>query len=309
MSTTNASENSSRKSRPTETPSQIDINTKFIMLIGTPLDQSFAARMQNTAYDAAGFNLRYFYNEADSAHLREIVDGVRHSPAFIGAAVTHPNKVEVLQYLDELDPLCAKMGSCNTIVKRADGTLIGYNTDGIGFYESFVEGVGFPAKGKTFFCIGAGGAGRAICSALAHNGAAAIMVADVLDENAALMVKDINVNFAPIATHIPHDDLSAAAECDCVINASGVGMGESIGASPLPTEHISSGQVHFDACYNPEKTRFLLNAEERGCTIMNGLDMSLYQGAAQIRLWTGQEPPIDVMRAELDAILAERKGR
>lgn len=285
---------------------QIDIDTRFIMLIGTPLGQSFAARMQNAAYDAAGLNLRYFYNEADSTHLREIVDGVRHSPAFAGAAVTHPNKVAVLQYLDELDPLCAKMGSCNTIVKTTDGRLIGHNTDSSGFYEAFTEGGGFPAKGRTFFCIGAGGAGRAIASALAHNGAGRIVVADVVDENAAAMVADINENFAPIAEHAPSDDFSAAAECDCVINASGVGMGATLGRSPLPVEHIVPGQIHFDACYNPEKTQFLLNAEARGCAIMNGLGMSLYQGAAQIRLLTGQEPPLDAMRAELEAIMAER---
>lgn len=287
---------------------QIDIDTKFIMLIGTPLGQSFAARMQNAAYEAAGMNMRYFYNEADNTHLREIIEGLRYSPAFIGAAVTHPNKVEVLQYLDELDPLCEKMGSCNTIVKRPNGTLVGYNTDSTGFYTAFLEDGGFPAQGRSFFCIGAGGAGRAICSALAHNSARAIYITDRYDESAARMTEDINANFAPVATHVPSGEFTAAKDCDCIINASGVGMGESIGETPLPKEHIAPGQVHFDACYNPAKTQFLLNAEAEGCQVINGLSMSLHQGAAQIRLWTAQEPPLDTMRAELEAILEEKRA-
>ena len=149
----------------------IDINTKFITLIGTPLGQSFAARMQNSGYAAAGLNMAYFYTEADEAHLGEIINAIRYMPSFAGCAVTKPNKVKVLQYLDELDSLCAKMGACNTVVKRADGKLVGYNTDGAGFYVSLTREAGFEIARKRYFCLGAGGAGRAICSVLAHNGA------------------------------------------------------------------------------------------------------------------------------------------
>ena len=283
----------------------IDIDTKFIMLIGTPLHQSFAARMQNAAYKAAQMNMRYFYNEADSTHLREILDGLRHTSSFAGAAVTRPNKVAVLEYLDELDPLCEKMGSCNTIIKTPANKLVGYNTDGIGFYSSLVQDGGFEAKGKTFFCIGAGGAGRAICSALADNDAKAIYVTDVSEESARDLVNTINEKFAPVAKQVPFGDFSIVASCDCVINASGIGMGSSIGMTPLPPEFIVTGQFYFDACYNPDKTQFLLNAEAAGCKTLNGLGMSLHQGAAQIKLWTGEEAPLDVMRNELDTIMGE----
>ena len=71
---------------------QIDINSRLIALIGTPLSQSFAARMQNSAYQAAGFNMVYCYCEADSTHLKEIIDGIRYMPTFLGCAVTKPNK-------------------------------------------------------------------------------------------------------------------------------------------------------------------------------------------------------------------------
>ncbi len=285
---------------------KVDINTKMITLIGTPLGQSFAARMQNRGYEAAGLNMLYFYTEADNEHLGDIVNGLRYMN-FAGFAVTKPNKVKVLEYLDELDPLCAKMGSSNTVVKTPEGKLKGYNTDGSGFYTSLTEEGGIKVDQSVFFCFGGGGAGRAMCSVLAYNGARKIYITDYYEQCAHSLVDDINKNFAPVAEFVPKDDFSKLAACDVVLNASGVGMGKSIGQTPLPKEHIKPGQFYFDACYNPAKTQFLLNAEEKGCKILNGLGMSLYQGAAQIELWTGKKPPVDAMRQELMDILAESK--
>ena len=103
------------------------------------------------------------------------------------------------------------------------------------------------------------------------------------------------------------DQVAKIAECNVVMNASGIGMGSTIGQTPMPVEHIQPGQFYFDACYNPDKTQFLLNAEEKGCQVLNGLGMSLYQGAAQIELWTGEKAPVEAMRKELMDILAESK--
>lgn len=284
----------------------IDIGTKFITLIGTPLDQSFAARMQNAGYEAGGLNMCYFYTETDEKHLGEIINGIRHMPSFCGAAITKPNKVKVLQYLDELDPLCRKMGASNTVVKLPDGRLKGYNTDGSGFLRSLREEAGIREDEHTYFCIGAGGAGRAICSILAFQGAKRICVTDLIPDSAEKLVNDINNNFSPVAELVPYGDFSRVADCSVVINASGVGMGDTEGESPLPEEYIVPGQFCFDACYNPDKTQFLLNAEKKGCRILNGLGMSLYQGVVQIELWTGKEAPVEAMRKELIDILAEK---
>ncbi len=283
---------------------KVDINTKMITLLGTPLSQSFAARMQNKGYEAAGLNMLYFYTEVDNEHLGDVVNGLRYMN-FAGFAVTKPNKVAVLKYLDELDPLCEKMGSSNTVVRTPEGKLIGYNTDGSGFYTSLTEEGGIKADQCVFFCFGGGGAGRAMCSVLAYHGARKIYITDAFESCAKALVKDINENFAPVAEFVPHGDFSKLAASDVVLNASGVGMGASIGQSPLPKEFIKPSQFYFDACYNPGKTQFLLDAEEKGCQILNGLGMSLYQGAAQIELWTGQKAPVDVMRQELLDIVAE----
>ncbi|RHK02648.1 shikimate dehydrogenase [Acidaminococcus sp. AM05-11] len=284
----------------------VDINTKFITLLGDPLAQSFAARMQNKAYEAAGMNMVYFYTVTGNEHLGEIVNALRYMP-FAGFAVTKPNKIKVLEYLDELDPLCQKMGSCNTVVK--EGTkLIGHNTDGVGFYTAIME-AGVKVDQNVFFCFGGGGAGRAMCSILAYHGARKIYITDLFEDCARSLVDDINKNFSTIAEFVPHGDFSKLAACDIILNASGVGMGHSIGETPMPKEYINKGQIFFDACYNPDKTQFLLNAEEAGCQIMNGLMMSLYQGTAQIELWTGKKAPVDVMRNELLTILAEQNQK
>ncbi|MBO6270883.1 MAG: shikimate dehydrogenase [Clostridium sp.] len=281
----------------------VDINTKMITLLGDPLKQSFAARMQNAGYEAAGLNMLYFYTETDNEHLGDIVKGLRYMN-FAGFAVTKPNKVKVLEYLDELDPLCEKMGASNTVVKTADGKLIGYNTDGVGFYTSLVEEGKVKVDESVFFCFGAGGAGRAMCSILAYHGARKIYITDYFDSAAKELVKDINENFAPVAEMVPKGDFSKIAACDVVLNASGIGMGAHIGESPMPEEYIQPSQLYFDACYNPDKTQFLLNAEAKGCRILNGLGMSLYQGAAQIELWTGGKAPVEAMRKELLDIIA-----
>ena len=280
----------------------IDINTKMITLLGTPLAQSFAARMQNRGYEAAGLNMVYFYTETDREHLGDIINGIRYMN-FAGFAVTKPNKVEVMKYLDSCDELCRKMGSCNTVVRSQDGKLTGYNTDGYGFFES-IRMHGIEVSGNSFLCIGSGGAGRAICSVLAYNGAQKILITDVMEEYGKALADDINKNFAPVAEFISAENLSRADEASVIINASGIGMGSTIGQSPIDKKYIK-GQFCFDACYNPEKTQFLLDAEAAGCRILNGLEMSLYQGAAQIRLWTGKAAPVDEMREELIKIISE----
>lgn len=281
----------------------LDSGTEFIYLIGTPLGQSYAARMQNRAYEVMGLNMCYAYCETGSEHLGEIVSGLRWMPNIAGFAVTKPNKEKVLPYLDELDPLCRKMGACNTVLRKEDGTLVGYNTDGAGFITSLREEAELDVRGKRFFCIGSGGAGRAICFELAENGAEKIYIAARHRENAERLSEELNTGFAPIAESVPHGDFSRVKDCDAVINASGVGMVRE-GESPMPKEFMLPGRLYFDAAYNPFKTRFLMDAEDKGCRILNGLGMSLYQGAAQIKIWTGRDAPLDAMRRELMDILA-----
>ncbi len=285
----------------------IDIETRMITLLGTPLSQSFAARMMNKAYAEANINLCYFYSEVDNEHLCEVVNGLRYL-SFAGFAVTKPNKIKVMEYLDEYDPLCKKMGSCNTVKITPDNKLIGYNTDGVGFYKTITLEAGINVEESTFFLIGAGGVGRAIASILAYHNAKKIYLTDIVPEMSEELFQSIVSNFGGAIEVVPFGDFSPVEEADVIVNGTGIGMGETIGQTPLPKEHVLPGKLYFDACYNPAETQFLINAKEAGCPIINGLSMTMYQGAAQIEIWTGKEAPVEIMRQELLDIMAEKEA-
>ncbi|MDY0235803.1 MAG: shikimate dehydrogenase [Gudongella sp.] len=285
----------------------VNINTKMITLLGKPLSQSYAARMQNAAYRAIRLNMLYFYTEVENDHLGDVIKGIRNMN-FAGFAVTKPNKEDVLKYVDEMDPLCEKMNASNTVVMK-DGKLIAYNTDGTGFLRAFQEEAPERELPETiFFCLGAGGAARAICSVLAYNGAKKIYIGSRTISKAELLAKDINEKFSPIAEVVDLTDVECLktkiAESDVIMNNTGLGMAKTADKTPLDKEYFKPGQLCFDAIYNPSKTRFLMEAEQMGCKVMNGLGMSLYQGAEQIKLWSGETAPIEVMRQELFAILS-----
>ncbi|SMP48575.1 shikimate dehydrogenase [Anoxynatronum buryatiense] len=287
----------------------VNIHTKMIALLGKPLSQSYAARMQNAAYRATGLNMLYFYAEVENDHLEDVINGIRHMN-FAGFAVTKPNKVEVMKYVDEMDPLCEKMNASNTVVLK-EGRLIAYNTDGTGFLRSLMEEAPqISLPDSTFICLGAGGAGRAICSVLAYHGAKKIYIYDLNIAAAQELTKDINERFAPVAEMVNPEEANALKTkvtlSDVVMNNTGLGMAASADKTPVPKDFLNPGQLCFDATYNPSKTRFLLEAEQVGCQVMNGLGMSLYQGAEQIELWSGQKAPIEVMREELFTILSHR---
>jgi shikimate dehydrogenase len=288
----------------------VNINTKMVTLLGKPLSQSYAARMQNAAYKAAGINMLYFYTEVENDFLPDVINGIKHMN-FAGFAVTKPNKVEVMKYVDEADPLCKKMNASNTVVIR-DGRLVAYNTDGLGFFRALEEEAPeINISDSVFFCFGAGGAARAICSVLAYKGAKRIIISSRTLSKVEALVKDINDKFAPVAESVDMQDTELLKKMvglsDVIMNNTGLGMHISIYKTPIPSEYLKPGQLCFDATYNPSKTRFLMEAEKIGCKIMNGMGMSLYQGAEQIELWSGQKAPVEAMRRELINILSNKE--
>ncbi len=288
---------------------QFDIDSRIIALIGKPLGQSFAARMQNAAYNAAGFNMAYCYCEADE-HLKEIFDGVRYITTFRGCAVTKPNKVEAMKYVDEIDPLCEKMGSTNTVVKTPEGKLKAYNTDGYGALRSLKE-EGCPIKDQVVFSFGAGGTGRSVCFEIANAGAKKIYISS-RSELCEELAKEINGYFPGVCEAIRASEEEkigkALGETDVILNLSGLGMRGKEEYTCMDKKYFKPNHVCFDATYNPVETRFLKEAKEAGVAkTINGIDMSLYQGARQIEIWAGvKEAPVERMRQELQTILAEK---
>ncbi len=281
---------------------------KIIALLGKPVEHSFSPRMQNAAYKFLKLNMLYTLCEADGGNLKHIADGIRFMPNYAGFALTTPNKIEIMQYLDDYDDLCSKIGSANTVIKVND-KLKGYNTDGYGALCSLKES-GCEVKDKVIFSFGAGGTGKSVCFELANAGAEKIYICS-RSESCENLAANINKFFGDKCAAIRADDIfnikKALDESDIVLNLSGAGMTGQESLTCVDKNFLKPEHVCFDATYNPSKTRFLIEAAERGCKIINGLGMILYQGLKQIKLWTGinelDKCVVDVMRDELMKII------
>lgn len=277
----------------------ITTNTKLIALLGYPLGQSVSAASHNRVYEKKSWDCCYLPVEVTNPeNLGNIIDGIRHMN-FAGFAVTKPYKIAVMKYLDDADEMTRLMGSCNTVVVQEDGSLKGYNTDGLGALRSIQEETGVEIPGNTFLCFGAGGAGKSICMELALHKAGRIYISD-FETPCRELAEQINRISPETAVALPVTGRAAvreaAEQCGVMMNLSGLGMYGHLDETPLEEACFLPRQICFDATYNPARTRFLREAEEAGCTAVNGLGMLVYQATRQIALWTGHEEPVAEMR-------------
>lgn len=285
---------------------EVKTTTKLIALLGEPLTQSFAAKIQNEAFQTEGLDYFYFPVEVGNEGLKSVLDAARVMN-FAGLVVTKPNKMFVCDLLDELEPLAKAMGSVNTVVKTEDGKLVGHNTDGLACVRSLQEDGGADVEKSVFFCIGAGGVGRAIAYTLAYCGAKKIYVTDIAPKAAESLRQAIESSYPGVAETVAMDDLDRVHEIsdqsDVILNLTGLGMGKYIGKMPFSDRIFHAGQLAFDAIYNPAETKFLEEAKKKGCAVLNGMSMNVYQGAIGFQFHTGRQAPIEQMRKTVERLL------
>jgi shikimate dehydrogenase/3-dehydroquinate dehydratase type I len=257
------------------------------ILLGNPVRQSLSPLMQNAALKEMGIEGNYSafcVNDLGGA-----LQGMR-GMNIQGASITIPFKVEVMEYLDDIDGDALKIGAVNTIINES-GRLTGYNTDWLGLILTLQEAM--PVKGKTFVIIGAGGTARAAAYAIMKEGGFPI-IANRTWEKGKILSGKLNCPFYPLAE-------IGRVKAECLINTTPVGMYPK-DRSPVKAKMLSGYRYVMDVIYNPLKTKLLKDAEKQGCHIFSGLDMFVNQGAEQIRLWTGKEPP----RALMKKVILER---
>jgi shikimate dehydrogenase len=267
----------------------IDSNTSLLGLIGNPVEHSLSPVVHNQAFAAAGYNAIYLafkISDLDSA-----IKGIK-ALNFKGVSVTIPHKVDVMQYLDAVDDVAAKIGAVNTIVNR-QGKLIGYNTDCEGALAALRSQT--AVEDKSVAVIGAGGAARAIGFGLrSTNGQLTIF--NRSRANGECLAADLQAEFLPLSDWRPD-------HYEILINTTPVGMYPDTDATPVPKENLTKEMVVMDIVYNPLKTRFLREAEAQGCRTISGISMFVFQAALQFALWTGAKAPVDIMqRAVLEAL-------
>ena len=281
--------------------------TKLVGLIGWPVEHSLSPAMHNAAFASLGLNWVYVPLPVPPGTVEAAVKGLA-ALGFQGANVTVPHKQAVMPYLDELTEAAKIIGAVNTIVVGgaevySRTSLRGDNTDAEGFIRALREG-GFEPQGSSIAVLGAGGAARAVVYALLASGATEVRVLNRTCERAVALVEDFGRLF-PQAELVPlplnPQALAEAADASSLlVNATSVGMWPHIEDSPWPEDlPLPSHLTVFDLVYNPERTKLLRQAEAAGARTIGGLGMLLHQGARAFELWTGQKPPLEVMRKAL----------
>ena len=272
------------------------VTTKLIILLGKPLGHSVSPQMHNLAFEKLGLDYCYLPVEVTPADLQTVFNGLSRMNV-VGFNVTIPHKINIIKYLDELDPLAATIGAVNTICVR-DGKTIGYNTDGEGFLHSLESEAHITPRKKRFFLLGCGGAARAISMTLAHHGAEKIFICNRTLSKTEKLTSEINQKISNCAITVPQNAENRAdilQKCDVLINTTSIGMHPKEDALPIEESLISTHLIVADIVYNPLTTQLLKVAKDRSCTTMQGLGMLVNQGAAGFRLWTGIEPPVEGM--------------
>ena len=273
--------------------------TQLAGIFGYPLAHSLSPAFQQAAFNHCGLDVRYLAWETPPEALADEVEKLR-SGDFIGANVTIPHKQSVMAMLDEVDETAQAIGAVNTIVKSA-GKLIGHNTDAPGFMRALKEDGSFDPTGKRALLLGAGGAARAAAFALCRDGIASLTIANRTPVYAESLAAGLSGEVARVAAiGMDSDELGAIAlESDLIVNSTSVGMrhGDGEGQTPLAGGLIPHEAVVMDMVYNPQQTPFLAAARSAGATVLGGMPMLIYQGAASFEMWTGREAPVEAMFA------------
>ena len=274
-----------------------------LAIIGYPLGHSLSPLMHNAALKKLKIEGNYVVLETPSEKLSEKINFLKDE-GFRGFNVTIPHKVEIMQYLDSIDDFAKIVGAVNTVVIDENKKLHGYNTDVYGFVQAIPEILRESLVGKKSAVLGSGGAARAILTGLIEMDVQEISIFARNQEKSEELKEIILKNFPDIEINcfILDENLDLSAY-SMIVNTTPLGMhGKNEGISPLSEKAIATlpeNALVYDIVYKPKKTKLLELAKIRGLKTLNGIEMLILQGAKGFELWTGQTPPVEVMRKAL----------
>ncbi|WP_075589988.1 shikimate dehydrogenase family protein [Labilibacter marinus] len=245
---------------------------KTFGLIGYPLSQSFSQKYFTNKFNDESIEGRYLNFPIES--IKEFPELINHHPYIGGLNVTIPYKEEVMQFLDELDPIAEEAGAVNVIKfdwsNPEKPILKGYNSDIIGFTNSIKPFI--KAHHKKALILGTGGAAKAVGFALKGMGISYQFVSRTPKGENQITYNSLNQE--------------VMIENTVIINTTPLGMYGDMNAKPaIPYEFCGEQHLFFDLIYNPEVTAFLKAAQEQGAAIKNGLEMLHLQAEAAWDIW------------------------
>jgi len=275
------------------------MSSPYAEVIGDPIAQSKSPAIHRFWLAALGIEGDYRACHVRADGLADYLAARRADPDWRGCNVTMPHKQAVLPWLDRLDPRAAAIGAVNTIVRDADGSLTGHNTDAAGFLEPLRGVLAQRHLFRMARILGTGGAARAIVAALAPEGFTLVLAGRDPDRARALLDE-----LAPATSSLDHHAVrldhfarptdfafdDRAGCLDLVINATSLGM---IGQPALDFDlsHAPPGSLVYDIVTAPVETPLLAAAKAGGLPTVDGLEMLIGQAAVAFRLFFGAEPP------------------
>ena len=273
-------------------------------LIGYPLGHSLSPKIHTAALKACGPQGGYSLfpiPPKDKQGLKDLIDRVRTGELH-GLNVTIPHKQNVIEFMDELTPTATAIGAVNTIYLR-DGKLIGDNTDAAGFLSDLKRFLTTKAQrhgDSKVLVLGAGGSARAVVYALLNDGWDVTIAARRIEQAQQLAQSFPNCELPTLApgasagvTNLT--DLRPST-FDLIVNTTPIGMSPSVDQSLLPeSTTFSKETIVYDLVYNPRETKLVRDARAQGCPATTGLGMLIEQAALAFELWTGHNPPRDVL--------------
>lgn len=275
----------------------IDAQTEVYGVVGDPIGHSLSPLIHNAAFHHLGLNKVYVPFRVPRGDLASFIDQA-HVLGIHGLSVTIPHKEAVIRKLHQVDGAVRGVGAANTVVFH-DGRGIGYNTDyraamdclELAFDPHRTQPEGSVLAGKSALVLGSGGVSRAIAFGLRRRGAD-VVVANRTSDRAEHLAEQAGCRAV---------DWSARHSVDAamLINGTPVGMHPNVDESPFDKLYLKQGMVVFDTVYNPENTLLVKDARSKGCRVVTGVELFVRQAALQFKHFTGQDAPVDVMRAAL----------
>lgn len=277
--------------------------TGLMGLIGSPVGHSGSPAMYNYSFEKLGLDYAYLAFDIKVDEVEKAIEAIK-TLKMRGCNVTMPCKNEAVKYMDELSPAARIIGAVNTIVND-DGKLTGHITDGEGFVDNLRDH-GIDVAGKKLVVCGGGGAATAIQVQCALSEAKEISIFNIKDaffERTLQTAERIRQEKPECAVHVfdiaEEDKMrEEIAGADIFVNATILGM------KPLEEESVIKdvtmfrpGLVVVDAVYNPKETKMQREAKAAGCTCIGGQGMLVWQGVAAFRLYTGQDMPVEEVKA------------
>lgn len=270
---------------------------KLCYLLGYPVEHSMSALMHNASFQSLNLPYRYELRSIPPADLVTFIEKELRLPEVKGANVTIPHKQEVIKTLDEIDETSSIIGAVNTIVNKG-GNLTGYNTDITGAHQALQESFGRLNDIKVAI-LGAGGASKAVSYLFAKKASEVSIFNRTLKkaESLAVTLSRLPECKAEVqALPLKHEALkNAVKEADILVNTTSVGMFPKPNETLVSKKLLHSKLFVFDLVYNPPQTRLMREAAEMGARAIGGIPMLVYQGAKAFKLWTGRNPPEELM--------------